>query len=116
MEALALDTESANWLRELHGEGGARDDAIGRLHALLVRVARGEAVRRRATLPARATEEVDDLCVQAASDALMAILAKLHTYRGAARFTTWACQFALLGTSSRLRRAAWRQRKVELCG
>lgn len=86
---------------------------MARLHALLLRVARGEASRRRATLPDRAIEEVDDLCVQAASDALMAVLAKLDTYRGTARFTTWACKFAILETSTRLRRHAWRQRKVE---
>ena len=114
MDALALDTESADWLRDLKDEGGARDDAIARLHALLVRVARGEAVRRRASLPARAAEEVDDLCVQAANDALMAILAKLDTYRGTARFTTWACKFVIFEASSRLRRHAWRARKVEL--
>lgn len=86
---------------------------MARLHALLLRVARGEASRRRSTLPDRAIEEVDDLCVQAASDALLAILAKLDTYRGIARFTTWACKFAILETSTRLRRHAWRQRKVE---
>jgi RNA polymerase sigma-70 factor (ECF subfamily) len=98
---------------ELRGEGAARDDAIARLHALLVRVARGEAARRRASLPVRAAEEVDDLCVQAANDALMAILSKLDTYRGTARFTTWACKFVILETSVRLRRHAWRERKVE---
>ena len=114
MDTLALDTESADWLRDLQDQGGARDDAIVRLHALLVRIARGEAARRRATLPARATEEVDDLCVQATNDALMAILAKLHTYRGTARFTTWACKFVILEVSARLRRHAWRERKVEL--
>ena len=114
METLVLDQESADWLRDLHDAGGARDDAIGRLHALLVRVARGEAARRRATMPARATDEVDDLCVQAANDALMAILAKLATYRGTARFTTWACKFVILEASARLRRHAWRERKVEL--
>jgi RNA polymerase sigma-70 factor (ECF subfamily) len=80
----------------------------------LLRVARGEAARRRGTLPDRALDDVDDLCVQAASDALMAILDKLNTYRGAARFTTWAYKFAIYETSSRLRRHAWRQRKVEM--
>ena len=114
MNTLALDRESAEWLRDLRTSGEARDGAIARLHALLLRVARGEASRRRASLPSRAIEEVDDLCVQAASDALMAVLAKLHTYRGTARFTTWACKFAIYETSTRLRRHAWRQRKVEL--
>ena len=65
-------------------------------------------------MPTRASDEIDDLCVQAASDALMAVLAKLGTYRGAARFTTWAYKFAIYETSSRLRRHAWRQRNVEL--
>ena len=114
MDTLALDTESADWLRDLRDSGGARDGAIERLHGLLVRVARGEAVRRRATMSARAADEVDDLCVQAASDALMAILTKLDTYRGTARFTTWACKFVILEASARLRRHAWRERKVEL--
>ena len=102
MDTVALDQESATWVRELQDHGGSRERAVARLHALLVRVARGEASRRRATFPDRATEEVDDLCVQAANDALMAILAKLDTYRGEARFTTWACKFAIFETSTRL--------------
>jgi len=114
VNTVAIDQESAEWLRDLQGNGAAREHATARLHELLIRVARGEAARRRATLPGRAIEEVDDLCVQAASDALMAVLAKLGTYRGAARFTTWACKFAIFETSTRLRRHAWRQRKVEL--
>src|SRR6476469_7086170 len=113
MEAIAPDQDSADWLRDLQPTGTARDRAIARLHALLLRVARGVAARRRSTLPGRGAEEVDDLCVQAANDAVMAVLAKLDTYRGAARFTTWACKFAIYETSTRLRRHAWRQRKVE---
>jgi RNA polymerase sigma-70 factor (ECF subfamily) len=114
MDTLTLDLESAEWLRDLRHEGAPRDAAIGRLHALMLRVTRGVAARRRLTLPARAEEDVDDLCVQAANDALMAVLAKLDTYRGTARFTTWACKFAIFEASSCLRRHAWRQRKVEL--
>jgi RNA polymerase sigma-70 factor (ECF subfamily) len=110
---LVLDEESAGWIRELQ-PGAAREDAVARLHALLLRTARGEAQRRRASVPARALDELDHLCVEAASDALMAILAKLESYRGAARFTTWACKFAILETSSRLRRLAWRNREVEV--
>ena len=114
MTAVALDRESAEWLRGLQADGPEREQAIERLHALLLRVTRGEAARRRSTLPGRALDDVDDLCVQAASDALMAILDKLNTYRGAARFTTWAYKFAIYETSSRLRRHAWRQQKVEM--
>lgn len=116
MNTVTLDAESAEWLRSLQGYVGDadRERAIARLHTLLLRVARGVAARRRASLPLRALEEVDDLCVQSASDASVAVIAKLDTYRGTARFTTWASKFVILETSTRLRRHAWRQRKIEL--
>lgn len=74
MSTLVLDQESAEWLRDLQAEGEARDETIARLHALLLRVSRAEASRRRAKLPDFVNSDVDDLCVQAANDALMAIL------------------------------------------
>ena len=114
MDALALDTESADWVRDLRNGAEAREDAIARLHALMLRVARAEASRRRATLPPRMADNIDELCVEAANDALLAVLSKLDTYRGTARFTTWACKFAIYEASSRLRRHAWRERKVEV--
>ena len=59
-------------------------------------------------------EELDDLALQAADDALVAVLAKLDDYRGASRFTTWAYKFALLEAGVRLRRRAWQEREVVL--
>lgn len=114
MHALDLDRESTEWVRHLTATGDDHRAAVARLHALLLGVARGEAARRRATLPDRGSDEVDDLCVQAANDALVAVLTKIDTYRGNARFTTWACKFVILEISSALRRHAWRHRKVEL--
>ncbi len=52
--------------------------------------------------------------MQAADDALMALLAKCDQYRGASRFTTWAYKFALLEASVKVRRRAWRDREVPL--
>lgn len=112
MTSLELDPESAAWVRDLGVTGPAREAAVGRLHALLLRVARAESNRRRARLPDRGQDEVDDLCVQAANDALMAILRKLPEFRGAARFTTWACKFVIFEISTRLRRHAWRQTRI----
>ena len=91
MNTLALDQESAEWLRAFQRGEKGRDDAIARLHALLRRVSRAEVSRRRALVPGQTPVDVDDHCVQATHDAVMAILAKLDTYRGDARFTTWAC-------------------------
>lgn len=109
---LELDEESRAWVRDLGSTGSAREEAVGRLHALLLRVARAEAARRRPLLPETIVSELDDICVQAASDALVAILRKLDEFEGAARFTTWACKFVILELSSRLRRRAWRGREI----
>jgi RNA polymerase sigma-70 factor (ECF subfamily) len=107
------EQESTTLLQDLLQPGVVRDAAISRLHALLVRVARAEAARRQSRLPDRVLEEVDDLCVQAANDAVMNILRKLGEFRGTARFTTWACKFVIFEVSTRLRRHAWRHRPVE---
>jgi RNA polymerase sigma-70 factor (ECF subfamily) len=102
------------WLAALRSPGTERDEAIGRLHELLVRAARFEVSRRRAAVSHVRGEELDDLALQAADDALVAVLAKLDDYRGASRFTTWAYKFALLEAGVRLRRRAWQHREVVL--
>lgn len=106
------DADSATWLRELAPGSAQREAAATRLHGFLLRIARGEAARRRGSLPARGAEELDDLCTQAANDALLGVLARLDQFRGEARFTTWAAKFAIFELSSRLRRHAWRQRPL----
>jgi RNA polymerase sigma-70 factor, ECF subfamily len=110
----ALDIESDAWVRQLSGTGRERDDAIQRLHALLLRAARFEVGRRRAPVAVADSDGVDDLAVQAADDALVAILTKLHTYRGDSRFTTWAYKFALLEAAVKLRRRPWHGRELPL--
>ena len=41
----------------------------------------------------------------------MAILRKLHSYRGDSRFTTWAYKFALLEAAVEVRRRSWQDAK-----
>jgi RNA polymerase sigma-70 factor (ECF subfamily) len=107
------DSESRGWVEALSGTGPRRDDAIERLHELLVRAARHELTRRRRAGNAGQALD-DDLVTQAADDALVGILRKLHTYRGDSRFTTWAYKFALLEASVKVRRRAWQGREVPL--
>jgi RNA polymerase sigma-70 factor, ECF subfamily len=106
--------DSRAWLSALRGAGAERDAAVGRLHELLIRAARHEVSRRRAALSHIRPEELEDIALQAADDALVAVLAKLDDYRGASRFTTWAYKFALLEAGVRLRRRAWQEREVVL--
>ncbi len=113
-EPTRAEADSHAWLRALTAPGVEREQAISRLHELLVRAARHEVSRRRAALSHVRGEELDDLALQAADDALVAVLAKLDDYRGASRFTTWAYKFALLEAGVRLRRRAWQEREVVL--
>ena len=106
--------DSQAWLSALRTRGGEREAAVARLHELLVSAARFELSRRRAALSHVRGEELEDIALQAADDALVAVLAKLDDYRGTSRFTTWAYKFALLEAGVRLRRRAWQEREVVL--
>jgi RNA polymerase sigma-70 factor (ECF subfamily) len=108
-----LDAESAAWLRALDATGGEREAAVERLHALLLRAAITEVARRRSRTPV-AAGDLDDLANQAANDALMGVLRKLHSYRGDSRFTTWAYKFALLEAAAAMRRRPWHDRELPL--
>ena len=109
------DAESLGWLRALSSSGSEREDAAERLHALLLRAARFELARRLGHVrPSGDGSQQDDLAVHAANDALVAIMRKLHTYRGDSRFTTWAFKFALVEAAAAVRKHQWRGREIAL--
>ncbi|HET6548820.1 MAG TPA: sigma-70 family RNA polymerase sigma factor [Solirubrobacter sp.] len=109
-----LDPESRAWLDALRAEGAARDEAVGRLHALLLGAARFEVARRRPALPHLRGDEFPDIAMQAADDALMSVLRRLDDFRGASRFTTWVYKFALYEAAVKLRKRGWQGREVPL--
>jgi RNA polymerase sigma-70 factor, ECF subfamily len=113
-QAAATAAESRWWLEALRGRGPEHERAVAELHGLLLRAARFEVGRRRAGLAFVRGEELEDIALQAADDALVAVLAKLDTFGGRSRFTTWAYKFALLEAGVRLRRRAWQGREVVL--
>jgi RNA polymerase sigma-70 factor (ECF subfamily) len=109
-----LDPDARLVLASLRADGTRRDDALVRLHALLLRAARFEVARRRPTLPHLRGDELDDIATEAADDALMSVLKRLDDFRGASRFTTWVYKFALLEAAVKLRKRAWQGREVPL--
>src|SRR5689334_19277453 len=109
-----LDDDSREWLRSLRASGRTREDAVARLHSLLLRAARFEVARRRPTLPHLRGNELDEIALEAADDALMSVLARLDDFRGDSRFTTWVDKFALLEAAVKLRRRAWQGRELPL--
>jgi RNA polymerase sigma-70 factor, ECF subfamily len=108
---LPLDPESARWVSGLRVHD---DDTVRRLHDLLLRAARFEVARRLPGLPHLRGDELDDIALEAANDALVGILRKLDDFRGASRFTTWAYKFALYEAAVKLRRREWQARELPL--
>jgi RNA polymerase sigma-70 factor, ECF subfamily len=109
-----LDQESRTWLAELRSTGATQDAAVERLHELLLRAARFEVARRRPMLPNLRGNELDDIALEAADDALMSVLARLDDFRGESRLSTWVYKFALYEAAAKLRRRSWQGREIPL--
>ena len=95
-------------------EGIRGEEAVARLHGVLLRAARFEVFRRRGSLPQLSAVELDELAQDAADDAAVSVLRRLDDFRGESSFRTWAYKFALLEASVKVRRRAWRNREVTL--
>lgn len=114
VSALAAAPGLEDWHLDLRAEGSARDEAVARLHGLLLRAARFEVFRRRGSLPRLSAAELDELAQDAAGDAALSVLRRLDDFRGESSFRTWAYKFALLEASVKVRRRAWRDREMTL--
>lgn len=108
-----MDDTSAEWVEQLTSDGPTREASIGRLHALLLRIARAEAARR-SGLNGITGQELDDVAHQAAGDAVVSVLRKVGEFRGESRFTTWAYKFVVFEVSNKFGRHAWRRDGVQL--
>lgn len=108
--ARRLDAESQTWWVRLHGAEPVRDCAIVELHERLRREALFHIRLRTRAMPEFPRSDVDDLAVQAANDALLAVLRKLEDYRGDSQFWTWARRFVQLEAPVSIRRRLGRDR------
>jgi RNA polymerase sigma-70 factor, ECF subfamily len=111
---VTFDDESRAWISDLRSSGVTQDEAVKRLHELLLRAARFEVAHRRPMLPNLRGNELDDIALEAADDALMSVLGRLDDFRGESRFTTWVYKFALYEAAAKLRRRSWQGREVPL--
>ena len=109
---MTLAVQDEELLARLRAGGSRREDAIRELHSLLLRAASFELGRRAAALAHMRGEDREDLALQAADDAFVAIMGKLDEFRGDSRFSTWAYKFALYEAAVRVRRRAWQHREV----
>jgi RNA polymerase sigma-70 factor, ECF subfamily len=109
---MTLAVRDDDLLARLRAGGPRHEDAIRELHDMLLRAARFELGRRAEALAQVRGEEREDLALQAADDAFVALMGKLDEFRGDSRFSTWAYKFALYEAAVRVRRRAWQHREV----
>lgn len=102
-----------DWVQALREPGPERDAALPALHALSLKAARHQVWRMRALVPG-GVDAIEDIANQAADDAVIAVLAQLHTFAGRSRFTTWAYKFGIFCAAAQVRRLAWQGRDVPL--
>ncbi len=99
------DLDSREWIRQLRDRGPAGVQAARRLHELLLRVSYTRLLHTRTICQ----QDVDEIALEAADEALVAVLMHLDRFRGDSRFTTWACRLALNHVTAALRtRHRWR--------
>jgi RNA polymerase sigma-70 factor, ECF subfamily len=110
--AALLEVDSHEWPRSLRADGRTGEEAVARLHALLLRAARFEVARRRPSLPHLRGGDLDDIALEAANDALVSVLRRLDDFRGESRFSTWVYKFAVLEAAVKLRKRAWQAREL----
>ncbi|MGH8827152.1 MAG: RNA polymerase sigma factor [Jiangellaceae bacterium] len=103
-----------DWVVALTTPGREQDQALRDLHTLMIRAARHQVWRMQALMGGADHDTCDALANHAADDALTTLLAKLGTFQGRSRFTTWAYKFAILQAATEVRRHAWRNREVSL--
>jgi RNA polymerase sigma-70 factor (ECF subfamily) len=101
--AAMVERTNEEWLSALQGPG--RDEALADLRTILVR-GLGYALSNRS--------DVDDQILEDfAQDALLKILKALATFRGEARFTTWAQKIAVNVAFTELRRRRWQDTPLD---
>lgn len=114
LDGTSPEGRETEWVTALSSSGPEQVAALRELHALMVRAAAHQVWRMRAALADASPAAVDVIVNQAADEALTALLAKLHTFQGRSRFTTWAFKFAILQAATEVRRLQWQHREVEL--
>lgn len=114
VSVMARDLAGGDWIELLSSPGAGHDEALQRLHELLLRAARQQVSRMQPALNGIGQVRQDDIINQAADEAMISLLGKLATFEGRSRFTTWAYKFGILQAAVEVNRSMWRHREVPL--
>ena len=108
-----VERSNEAWLRALTGAPAEQDAAITALHTRLQRGLYWYLARERSDLAGRSQVELEQMAEDYAQDSVMRVLQRLDSFRGESRFTTWATRIALRIAISDLRRARYRDFRLD---
>ncbi len=105
---------NAQWLADLAADHSPEQaDALAALRARLRRGLFYYLSHERSELSNRSPAELEALAEDSAQEAIWRILKSLHQFRGDSQFTTWATKVAVRVAISELRRAYFRDFRLE---
>jgi len=107
------DRTNAGWLDALRPRDAPDEQALTELRAYLERSALFTIRRRLSAAHGVASDEIDSLAEDSAQEALLLVLENLGSFRGEARFLTWAAAIAVGVVMGALRRRLWRDLSLE---
>ena len=101
------------WLQALRSTGSVQNEALADLSEFLRRAAFFYLRQHSAEIKELTQDEVEALAEDAAQEAAMAILSRLDSFRGEARFLAWAGKFGVACALTTLRKHQWRDLSLE---
>ncbi len=107
-----MERTNEMWLKQLRDDSPKQAETIEDLRQYLKRGVLSY-LYSRSDLSHLAPSELEQLSEDFTQDALLKIRAKLDTFQGKSKFTTWAIKFAANHTISALRRAKWRDLSLD---
>lgn len=104
------DRSNQEWLDALRATSSeTQEAAMADLRDLVFRAMVIYLSRRKTSLPGWTRDRVRQLAEDLTQETVLTIRASLDTFRGEARFTTWAYRFAINRAASELRRHRYRE-------
>lgn len=101
-----IERTNEMWVKAIKDDGDERATALQDLREFVLRGIRGY-LRTRSDLSKLGIRDLEQLAQDTVQEALLKVQAKVDTFRGKSKFTTWATKIAINHLISELRRRRW---------
>ena len=98
-----MQRENLTWITDLKASGEQREDALADLHGILLRILPNALSRYLDPISSHFDSFMEDV----AQETLLRVLARLDTFQGRSKFTTWVYKIAINVALSDLRLRKW---------